>query len=170
MTCLAITSAADVYNKVISLTEKITGTRAEIDFSDDRPKFLTECGDIKDFNISHSGDKAAIVLGDCPAGVDIEVLQGKKHLSVLRRLTEPERAEISCERDFLANWTAKEAFIKMHGYALSSHLKRLQFYGGKIYLDGVEQVCFIRHIHNENSVVCVCCANVQTQLIILKAE
>lgn len=167
MTYLNITENCDLYIKVISLIEGITGERPMLDFSGGRPVIYQPCGDIADLNISHSADLAAIALADCRVGVDMEVILGREHASVLSRLSERERAEISCESDFFVNWTAKEAFIKMHGFTLATHYKRLEFYGGNIYLDGERQVCFLRHIKRQNAIICVCLERPSTQFVLL---
>ncbi len=167
MTYLKITQNADVYGKVKALLKNLTGECAEINFSGGRPELSKPCGNICDFNISHSGDAAAIAFGDSPTGADIELLRGRTHKSIIARLSERERKKIFCERDFLVNWTAKEAFIKMRGYALSSHYKRLEFANGAIFLDGKEQHCAVRHIQLANGVACVCSGDEKTQLVLL---
>lgn len=167
MTYLFITENKDVYGKVISLTEKLTGECAEIDFSHMRPRFLKPCGKLTDFNVSHSMNVAAIALSGSEVGADIELIRGKERSAVKAKLTAREKSEVRGERDFLINWTAKEAFIKMNGFTLSSHYRRLEFYAGEIYLDGQEQNCRVEHFQLENGVACICCSDGQTQITIL---
>lgn len=80
------------------------------------------------FNLSHSGDKAAIAVAlGREVGIDIERIEPKRtdtaiaerffsphELAVLRNLSESER-----EVGFFACWTRKEAYIKGRGEGLS---------------------------------------------------
>jgi len=86
------------------------------------------------FNLSHSGDFAAIVIGDAEAGIDIECLlhrfggaRGKERFfGVMERcFTEAERAQVmrvseAEEAYMLATeiWTRKESYAKASGVGL----------------------------------------------------
>ena len=158
MTCLALTQNSGLYEKAAKiLKEKFCCNQPiTIDFSHPKPAFGGAYCGVYDFSISHSGAFAAIAVSDRKTGCDIELLKGKNRASVIRRFTAAERAEICDEYSFILNWTAKEAFIKMNAYAISTHLFRLEFRGGRIYLDGAEQDCKITHIPIQGGVVCVC--------------
>ena len=97
------------------------------------------------FSLSHSGKKGVIALYESPVGVDLEYLGERDFPAVLSRFTERERQEILTKEDFIRNWTAKEAFIKMHGYTLASSLKLLEYYGGCIYFKGEKSPCEVTH-------------------------
>ncbi len=82
------------------------------------------------FNLSHSGDRAALAVAACPVGLDIEELRdGFAHLADscfapdeaahLRALPEAERR---CA--FFRCWTRKEAYVKALGCGLSLPLGR----------------------------------------------
>lgn len=114
-------------------------------------------GDPVFFSVSHSENKAVIAVSDTPVGVDMEVLPRKIPQSVLSRFSDRERAEINGnERKFLENWTAKEAFVKMNGGKIFSLFRRLEYFGGRIYLDGNPQNCIIYAHQNDFSVVTTC--------------
>ncbi len=80
------------------------------------------------FNVSHSGDWLAVVVGhDCPVGVDIELERSMPRAVALARryfpaveadalsgLDEPFRS-----RTFLQHWTAREALVKARGCGLA---------------------------------------------------
>lgn len=95
-------------------------------------------GDPLYFSLSHSRDRAVIAICDRPVGVDLEFYDEQRKFShILSRFTERERREIgSSAAYFYANWTAKEAFIKMRGGTLAEDLKRLEFYGGAVRFGG----------------------------------
>lgn len=95
------------------------------------------------FSLSHSRDLALIALCDSPVGVDLEIHDStRKFRHVLSRFTENEREEIGGEFCFFVqNWTMKEAYIKMTGGSLARDLKRLEYYGGRLYLDGRPADC-----------------------------
>lgn len=86
------------------------------------------------FNLSHSGDYAACVLADRPAGIDIE---GKRNVSgslAKRFYSEAECAWIKQGNDkeeqetrFFRLWTLKEAYGKVTGEGLASSLKSAYF-------------------------------------------
>lgn len=93
------------------------------------------------FNLSHSGDFAAIVTGDAEAGIDIECLlhrfggaRGKERFfGVMERcFTEAERAQVTLESEtaeayMLATeiWTRKESYAKACGAGLGMDFSRL---------------------------------------------
>lgn len=128
--------AEEIIFTLLGRAEKILKTPLGKPYIGGNPLFIS---------LTHSGRHAAIATDTVPVGVDSECLRGRSHESVLKRFSERERAEISSERDFLIHWTAREAYIKMRGETLASTLKRIEFFGGKIYLDGNGQPCSVRH-------------------------
>lgn len=158
MTFFALTANKDLYEKAAAMLEKFFGCPlgTEIDFSKPKPQF---CGALRsrfDFSISHSGDRGAIAVSDSPTGCDLEIFRKRRYDAVLKRFTQRERDVITDERSFLKNWTAKEAFIKLNSYTLASHLKRLEYFDGRIFMDGRAADCTVRHIDCGNGVACVC--------------
>lgn len=111
------------------------------------------------FSLSHSGDRALIVLSDKPVGADLEIYRGRERNSVISRWTERERAEILCEKDFLKHWTARESYVKLYGFSLAKMLKRVEFYGGKLLLDGVPQNLLMRCYDFGYGTAAVCAEN-----------
>ncbi len=99
------------------------------------------------FSYSHSGARGLLAISDNPIGADLELYRRKIAESVLKRFTARERAEIACERDFLFHWTAREAYIKLYGLTLAELWRRVEFFGGKIYVDGeIKPVKITRYI------------------------
>ncbi len=96
-------------------------------------------GDPVYFSLSHSKNVTVIAISDEHVGVDLEFTGRKKYSAILSRFTARERAEITNETDFLHAWVAKESFIKTVGGTLAHDLKRLEYYGGKIYCDEHER-------------------------------
>ncbi len=85
------------------------------------------------FSVSHSGPKTVLAVSDMPVGIDLELLpSGKKYAHIVRHMTDREKAEIQCERDFFTHWTAKEAYIKMVGSSLAEMYKDLEYVGGRL--------------------------------------
>lgn len=79
-----------------------------------------------EFNLSHSGDTAAVAIGSRPLGVDIEQLRQIGDLESLaeRCFTANEQRELDAsgnqrEQWFLQGWTRKEACLKAIGCGLS---------------------------------------------------
>lgn len=97
------------------------------------------------FSLSHSGNKGVVAFSENPVGVDLEYIKNRAYPSVLSRFTEREKTEITSQEEFFKHWTAKEAFIKMHGFTLASALKYTEYFGGQIYFKGEKQPCEISH-------------------------
>lgn len=109
------------------------------------------------FSVSHSDNRAVIAICDKPVGVDCEIIRERKISGISKRLSEREQAEIGGNTlNFLYNWTAKEAFIKMIGGTLASCLKHLEFFESKIYMGGKLQNCTVKFENQPNFVVAVC--------------
>lgn len=79
-----------------------------------------------EFNLSHSGEAAAVALGHTPIGVDVEQLRDIGDLDALaeRCFTAAERLELTAAGEsrgewFLRGWTRKEACLKAIGCGLS---------------------------------------------------
>ena len=108
------------------------------------------------FSLSHSGDKAVAAISKAPVGVDLELFTGKSRGALLKRFSERERAEIEDERGFLRHWTAREAYIKLKGLILAQTFKRLEFYGGELYLDGAYVGVNIDFYEKAGGVIAVC--------------
>ena len=158
MIILAVTKNCDLYEKAARILREYFYCKGQtdIDFSRPKPALAGTYAGVYDFNISHSGSLGLIAVGDRPTGCDIEILKNRAHAAVIGRFTADERREIACERDFLRNWTAKEAFIKLNGFALTTHLKRLEYREGAIWLDGRRQACPVFHIQGRDFTACIC--------------
>lgn len=108
------------------------------------------------FSLSHSGDTGVIALSNSPIGVDVEVIKGKEHNAIIKRMSARERAEIACERDFLKHWTAREAYIKLYGLTLAKTWRHVEFFDGKLYVDGEAQKVKFATYTFGNGIICVC--------------
>jgi 4'-phosphopantetheinyl transferase len=82
------------------------------------------------FNVSHSGDYAAIVAGTAPVGIDIEHTgnpRGGNLASLAEAFFHPDELRYFHEnpslRRFYEIWTQKEAFAKMKGDGLGAGLR-----------------------------------------------
>jgi len=80
------------------------------------------------FNLSHSGDIAALGISDSPIGIDIEQWRAADYLRLGKRIFHPH--ELECfkntggdEAAFFQLWTAKESYLKALGCGLTAGLK-----------------------------------------------
>jgi 4'-phosphopantetheinyl transferase len=78
------------------------------------------------FNISHSGDRALIVLARVEVGADVEHLKKRRTDDIARRFFAPAEQQrlfalpaSAREAAFFRLWTCKEAFLKVTGEGLS---------------------------------------------------
>lgn len=108
------------------------------------------------FSVSHSGDRAVIAISRSGVGIDLENFTKKIRQSVLSRFPARERAEIFDEKDFLQHWTAREAYIKFLGLTLAKMWKHVEFYGGKIFVDGEMQEVKIRFYEFYYGIAALC--------------
>ena len=101
--------------------------------------FFSQYPDIH-FNISHSGDFAAVMVSRFECGVDIQKIKEVKQ-SVVRKICSYEELrfiENSADKDraFITLWALKESFVKAVGKGLSFDLSKVNFcivtHGGEI--------------------------------------
>jgi 4'-phosphopantetheinyl transferase len=85
-----------------------------------------------EFNLSHSGDLVAYVLGAVPVGIDVERRRSLNMDGLVRRFfTPPEKEEWQnlpvAEREtaFFQAWTIKEAYVKATGQGLAGDLANI---------------------------------------------
>lgn len=109
------------------------------------------------FSLSHSGGRGIIALSDTPIGVDFEIFKDKPRTSVINRFSAREQAEIANERDFLKHWTAREAYVKLYGLKIAETWKRIEFFSGKLYLDGQLESVKLRYYCFAFGIAAVCC-------------
>ncbi len=75
------------------------------------------------FNLSHSGDYAALVLCDEEAGIDIEKLEPPRIAVAKRFFSKPEYDWLSRHpMDFYELWVLKESYVKALGTGLTTPL------------------------------------------------
>ena len=109
------------------------------------------------FSITHTGDTALIAISDCPVGIDAEIVKKRRILSVLKRFTAREQAEIGTNTvEFLKHWVVKEAYIKLLGGTLAHDLKGLEYFGGVLTVVGKKASCNIFCASTADLVYCVC--------------
>lgn len=90
------------------------------------------------FNVTNTTDFSALAISEKEIGVDAENLKKNLNIERFKRiLSEREKEEITNVECFLKNWTAKESYVKKHGFSLSFYLKRLEFFNETLYLDGI---------------------------------
>ena len=108
------------------------------------------------FSITHTGDTALIAVSDCPVGIDAEIVQKHKFSGVLKRFTPREQSEIGDTAEFLRHWVVKEAYIKLIGGTLAHDLKRLEYFGGELFYNGLKTNCNILCASSDGLIYCVC--------------
>ena len=109
------------------------------------------------FSFTHTGDTALIAISDCPVGIDAEIVKERNFSSVLKRFTPREQAETGDRiSGFLKNWVTKEAYIKLIGGTLAHDLKRLEYFGGELFYNGLKVNCNIFSASTADLVYCVC--------------
>jgi len=77
------------------------------------------------FNISHSKGLVCFARSEKEIGIDVEKIREVDEKIIDRISSKDEKAYIKNEQNFFEVWTAKEAFIKMIGSAISLNLKEI---------------------------------------------
>lgn len=145
---------SDVYTAAKAILSRHTSAPIKILHTENGKPYLE--GNPLFFSISHSQNFAVIAVSGKPVGVDLELFGRGIRSSVLSRFSARERSEISTEKDFLVHWTAREAFIKLHGLTLASALNKLEYFGGKIYFNGEEQHIYLGFEETDLGITAVC--------------
>lgn len=91
--------------------------------------YLADHPDIH-FNLSHCKDAVMCVVDDRPVGCDIESIERKPDLALLKRTMSPAEQEkvfasSAPKIEFMKLWTAKEAVLKQRGTGLTDDLADL---------------------------------------------
>ena len=113
----------------ILLREVLGAEEAEFSLSPGGKLFLP--GSSAEFNLSHSGDYAALAVSSLPVGVDMEPI-GRDHTDAARKVfTDGERRwmEESPVSRFASLWTMKEALAKALGIGLSLPFREIEVLG-----------------------------------------
>lgn len=108
------------------------------------------------FNISHSGQKAVIVIDHKPCGVDIEKLKEPRFNVARRFFTENECEYIENSMDetekwerFFEIWTAKESYTKMLGCGLTMRMDSFDVLDENIKNK-------LKYYKEDDYIICVC--------------
>ena len=83
------------------------------------------------FNISHSGDFVAAAVGECPIGIDIQVVRNIRERMIDKLCNNDEKQFISnCpdkDKAFIILWSLKESYIKAIGKGMSFPMSDINF-------------------------------------------
>ncbi len=83
------------------------------------------------FNISHSGNFVAAAVGECPIGIDIQVVQNVRERMIDKLCNDDEKQFISnCpdkDKSFIILWSLKESYIKAIGKGMSFPMSDINF-------------------------------------------
>lgn len=113
------------------------------------------------FNLTHTEGLTAVAVGDCEVGLDAERRTPRALHALIKKLSPRER-----EEDFFKLWTAKESYIKFCGGTLASMLKRLAYFGGTLYENGVPVHAALRHFELCGCTLCLCTQSpVETEFV-----
>lgn len=124
-----------------------TGEHGKPFLKPDQPGIWLPDGKQVYYNLSHSGEYAACVISDSPAGVDIEKERKGIRPGVMRFLTDEEKQAVEQDADpcsrFFDFWVLKESYMKAVGTGFSkppsSFSIRLEDGCYQVYDQGVRQ-------------------------------
>ncbi len=109
--------AAGVLLEFALLERNIRGKEQNFSKNSDGKPYLTEHPEIY-YNLSHSGDYVALVIGDYEVGVDIEGFRENQQKLVKRYFSKVEQEYLEdnwSDSEFTRLWTKKESYIKAVG-------------------------------------------------------
>lgn len=76
------------------------------------------------YNLSHSGDYAALAISDAPVGIDIQQMKPYRETLVKRFFSEEEQQSVMGMTLFYTLWCRKEAYGKLKGTGLTEDVLR----------------------------------------------
>ena len=83
------------------------------------------------FNIAHCRRAVAVMVADCPVGVDVEAVRRRDAHVADRCFDASEMVRVEAasdpDREFFRYWTLKESYVKALGCGLSYPLRGVQF-------------------------------------------
>lgn len=147
-------SAGEVRDRLNDILSRHIPTPFEILHTENGKPYIK--GNPVYFSVSHSKDKAVIAISRSPVGADLETYTKRERKSVVSRWSLREQAEILSEKDFLKHWTAREAYVKLYGFTIAENWKRIEYFGGKIILDGQTEKVKLRFYDFHFGVAAVC--------------
>ncbi len=120
---------------VLSHYTGITAQELNIARTDDGKPFLTNSSHPLYFNLTHSGNFAALaVTHKGEVGIDIETARKRSYLKIVERYFHPDEIKLLLDSDEVAReqlfyrlWTLKEAFFKAMGSGISTGLDKACF-------------------------------------------
>lgn len=96
------------------------------------------------FNISHSGDYVAVMVGDSPLGVDIQTIRPVKERMIEKICSEEEKSfvynSLDKDRAFITLWTLKESYIKAIGTGMSFPMSGINFDLSRLNQNGTGEI------------------------------
>ena len=109
------------------------------------------------FSVSHTDGMLFFAFSDENVGIDAEA-NGRDvdYVTVSKRFSPVERAEITDKSTFLRHWTALESAVKWLGGSLAKDLRKLRFEKNTLFYGEIElpvHVCFFQIAEHT---VCVC--------------
>lgn len=121
--------------KSLSLYTGIPSKKLSFNRTDQGKPFLTDLATPLYFNLTHSGQFAALAIGARgELGVDIETLRKRSYLKIVERFfhTDEIKQLHECNKEqgeqlFFRLWTLKEAFFKATGSGISTGLEKAWF-------------------------------------------
>lgn len=112
------------------------------------------------FNVTDTKNFKAIAFSTEEMGLDCENLTREINYKKFEKYFSPrEFKEIKDKKDFFKNWTAKESFVKKRGKSIFEYLNRVEFFDGRIYLDGNAVQEFCVHFEIDGIILCLCSEN-----------
>lgn len=118
------------------------------------------------FNLSHSKNSWAVIIAEsCEMGVDIEQINDKRDLLQITEYYFSPYEQIRVNyasnpvHEFYKIWTRKEAYLKMKGIGINTHLQNLDVEGLCQYKEGLQHLkntsCYIETYDFPNHVISV---------------
>ena len=116
------------------------------------------------FNISHTKEWVAVVVGDNDVGVDIEALRTFKPAVVKRFFHEDEYSFLMSQpshlqdMEFTLLWTLKESYVKCTGTGIAGNFSKfaIALTAGGIIIKGAETPVFFKHYRYDELFISAC--------------
>lgn len=121
------------------------------------------------FSITHSKNLLAIAFFKEAIGIDAEWLQNAMPKTIFKNLSHEEQQECATAENFYKNWTAKEAFVKLHGKSMLQEVRKLNFIGQELFYAQQKADCFLQFnklYYQKEAYIVALCTQRQTQSVL----
>ena len=124
------------------------------------------------FNLSHSLKYWVLAISDQPIGIDVQNKRNNKALAIAQRFFHSQEAKLITEHEdmFFDIWSAKESYVKYHGWGIDDHFKDFSVVDGDHIKKMIDNV-YLHHLTSDDDYsLCVATKSSSCELIDMRIK